>query len=104
MSIRLFHGLTPVSEDRCLYFWAAANGFRQSEPQVTEALFREVDTAFKEDKRMVEGQQAMLSLTGESRTVDLVSDAARIQMRRIMQRLETVNTTNDLTQVKVASM
>lgn len=102
VSIRLFHGLTPVTETSCLYFWASANGFRQGEPHITDALHREIDTAFKEDKRIVEGQQAMLTLTGEDRTVDLVSDAARIQMRRIMERLENESNPAKQGRVRVA--
>jgi len=86
-SLRIFHGLTPETDTSCFYFWSAANGYRQDEPQATEDLFREIDTAFKEDKTVVEAQQAMLSSTGEGELVDIVSDAARIHMRRTVDRL-----------------
>ena len=87
-SLRLFHGLTPETETSCFYFWSAANGYRQNEPEATQQLFTEISTAFMEDKAIVEGQQAMLEATGEDRLVDIVSDSARIHMRRTLDRLQ----------------
>jgi vanillate O-demethylase monooxygenase subunit len=85
--LRLFHGLTPETEDTCFYFWSTANGYRQDEPEATEQLFSEISRAFHEDKGIVEGQAAMLQKTGESRLVDIVSDKARIHMRRTVIRI-----------------
>lgn len=86
-SLRIFHGLTPETETTSYYFWSAANGYRQDIPQATEDLFREIDTAFQQDKTIVESQQAMLSEAGSEGLVDISSDAARIHMRRTVQRL-----------------
>lgn len=86
-SLRLFHGLTPETDTTCFYFWSTANGYRQDEPQATVDLFHEIGRAFQEDKAIVEGQQAVLSRTGEAGLVDIVSDAARIHMRRVVARL-----------------
>ena len=85
--LRLFHGLTPETDTTCFYFWSTANGYRQDDPQATEILYSEIDRAFLEDKVFVEGQQAILSATGEDRLVDIVSDAARVHMRRTVNRL-----------------
>lgn len=86
-SARLFHGLTPETETSCFYFWSTANGYRQKESQVTLDLFNEIAQAFKEDKRVVEEQQAMLSKYGNAGLIDIVSDAARIHMRRAVDRM-----------------
>ena len=86
-SLRLFHGLTPETETSCFYFWSTANGYRQDEPAATEQLFHEIGTAFSEDKTIVEAQQARLAELGESGLVDIVSDAARIHMRRVVDRM-----------------
>ena len=83
-SLRLFHGLTPETEDTCFYFWSTANGYRQDDPSATEDLFKEIGVAFSEDKQIVEGQHAMLRRTGEDGLVDIVSDRARVHMRRIV--------------------
>jgi phenylpropionate dioxygenase-like ring-hydroxylating dioxygenase large terminal subunit len=84
---RLFHGLTPETETSCLYFWSVANGYRQNEPEATEQLYREIAPTFLEDKEMVEAQQARLSEFGERGLVDIASDATRMHMRRMMERL-----------------
>ena len=40
-----------------------------------------------EDMAVVQGQQARLTELGEDALVDIVSDAARIHMRRVVDRL-----------------
>ncbi len=85
--LRIFHGLTPETDNSCFYYWSAANGYRQDEPAATEQLYTEIDTAFKEDKIIVEAQQARLSETGEAGLVDIVADSARVHMRRTVKRL-----------------
>jgi phenylpropionate dioxygenase-like ring-hydroxylating dioxygenase large terminal subunit len=84
---RLFHGLTPETETSCFYFWSAANGYRQNEPEATEQLYREIAPTFLEDQEMVEAQQARLSEFGESGLVDIASDATRMTMRRLVDRM-----------------
>ena len=84
---RLFHGLTPETETSCYYFWSVANGYRQNEPEATEQLYREIAPTFVEDKDMVEAQQARLSEFGEAGLVDIASDANRMHMRRMVERL-----------------
>ena len=84
---RLFHGLTPETETSCYYFWSVANGYRQNDPLATEQLFGEIAPTFVEDKDMVEAQQARLDEFGEAGLVDIASDANRMHMRRIVERL-----------------
>jgi vanillate O-demethylase monooxygenase subunit len=84
---RLFHGLTPESESSCFYFWSVANGYRQNDPEATEQLYREIAPTFVEDRVMVEAQQARLAEFGEQGLVDIASDANRMHMRRIVERL-----------------
>ncbi|TAM07205.1 MAG: aromatic ring-hydroxylating dioxygenase subunit alpha, partial [Pusillimonas sp.] len=86
-SLRLFHGVTPETDKTCFYFWSTANGYRQDDPKATEGLFAEIGYAFNEDKVIIEGQQAMLDETGETGLVDIVSDAARVHMRRTVNRM-----------------
>ena len=84
---RLFHGLTPETETSCCYFWSVANGYRQNEPEATEQLYQEIAPTFVEDRVMVEAQQARLGEFGEAGLVDIASDATRMQMRRMVERL-----------------
>jgi phenylpropionate dioxygenase-like ring-hydroxylating dioxygenase large terminal subunit len=87
LQFRLFHGLTPETDTTCFYFWSTANGFRPNDPAATEQLFREIGAAFQEDLTVVEGQQARLSELGEDALVDIATDAARLHMRRTMERM-----------------
>jgi phenylpropionate dioxygenase-like ring-hydroxylating dioxygenase large terminal subunit len=84
---RLFHGLTPETETSCFYFWSCANGYRQTEPEATEQLYREIAPTFVEDQAMVEAQQARISELGESGLVNIASDTNRVIMRRFIERL-----------------
>ena len=84
---RLFHGLTPETETSCFYFWSCMNGYRQNEPETTEQLYREIAPTFVEDKDMVEAQQARMTELSEKGLVDIASDANRMTMRRMIERL-----------------
>jgi phenylpropionate dioxygenase-like ring-hydroxylating dioxygenase large terminal subunit len=87
LQFRLFHGLTPETDTSCFYFWSTANGFRTEDPATTEQLFKEIAAAFLEDKTVVEGQQSRLTELGENDLVDINTDAARLHMRRTVERL-----------------
>ena len=50
-------------------------------------MFKEIGAAFQEDLTVVEGQQARLSELGEDTLVDIATDAARLHMRRTMERM-----------------
>jgi vanillate O-demethylase monooxygenase subunit len=84
---RLFHGLTPETDNSCFYFWSCGNGYRQNDPDATEQLYREIAPTFVEDREMVEAQQARLGEFGETGLVDIASDANRMHMRRLVERL-----------------
>lgn len=86
-SLRLFHGITPETETSCFYFWSAANGYRQDEPEATEQLFAEISRAFDQDKVVVEAQQARLTELGQEGLVNLKADVARVRMRQTVERL-----------------
>lgn len=87
LRFRLFHALTPETETSCFYFWSALNGFRPEDPAATDMLFAEIAGAFNEDRAVVEAQQARLDELGEAALVDIRTDAARLHMRRTMERL-----------------
>lgn len=85
-SLRIFHGLTPETEKTCFYFFAPANGYRPEDPVATEQLMQQIAEAFLEDKLICEAQQERIDELGEADLVDIVSDAVRVQLRRIINR------------------
>jgi phenylpropionate dioxygenase-like ring-hydroxylating dioxygenase large terminal subunit len=86
-SLRIFHGLTPETDNTCFYFFTPANGYKQGDPKATEVLYDQIAEAFMEDKIFCEGQQARIDERGEAHLVDIVSDATRIQLRRIIKKM-----------------
>ena len=85
--MRLFHAATPETETTCTYFWSVANGFGQDNPQTTERSMHAARETISEDKHMIERQQALISELGDSGLVDVRADAARVTMRRTMDRM-----------------
>jgi phenylpropionate dioxygenase-like ring-hydroxylating dioxygenase large terminal subunit len=86
-SFRLLHGLTPETGTSCHYFWSAANGYRQNQPEATELLFEEVGKTFEQDKHVIEAQQTRLLETSEEGLVDIHGDGARLHARRAVDRM-----------------
>ena len=87
LSVRLFHGVTPETETTCFYFWSAANGYRQNEPEATQQLNVEISRAFGQDKAVIEAQQARLAELGDEDLVNIPADTARIRMRQAVEKL-----------------
>jgi phenylpropionate dioxygenase-like ring-hydroxylating dioxygenase large terminal subunit len=84
--LRIFYGITPETETTTWFFWSAANGYRQNEPEATEQLFGSIEAAFKEDEIVLEAQQAMLNRVGDRPLINIKSDAARVHARLALER------------------
>jgi phenylpropionate dioxygenase-like ring-hydroxylating dioxygenase large terminal subunit len=84
---KIFHGLTPESETSCLYFWAAANGFKVDDAAAADEFAAALAVTFDEDKTIVEHQQRRLTEFGEDWLVNIASDGTRVQMRRVYDDL-----------------
>jgi phenylpropionate dioxygenase-like ring-hydroxylating dioxygenase large terminal subunit len=84
--LRIFYGITPETEHTCWFFWSAANGYRQNEPEATEALFSAMDIAFREDDVVLEHQYATLRKLGDRPLVNINSDGARMHARLALER------------------
>jgi vanillate O-demethylase monooxygenase subunit len=81
-ALRLFHGITPETDDSCFYFWSAANGYRQDDPAATEQLFNDIAMTFDEDKCILEAQHARLRSSPHAPLVDIDADAVRVHAHR----------------------
>jgi Vanillate O-demethylase oxygenase C-terminal domain len=85
-SLRIYHGITPETERSSHYFWCAANGYRQTEPEATEQLYNEIATAFMQDVTILAEQQRTLDHYKQVPYVDIESDGARTFAREILER------------------
>jgi phenylpropionate dioxygenase-like ring-hydroxylating dioxygenase large terminal subunit len=83
--------ITPETESTSHYFFMQAHGFALDEPAIadaiTETIFQSVVAAFEEDKRIVEGQQKLISASPGHSMIGLPFDLALTQYRRIVERL-----------------
>jgi vanillate O-demethylase monooxygenase subunit len=86
-SFRLFHGITPETENSSFYFWSSANGYSQNDPSATRQLFDEIARTFEQDKAVLEAQQQRLLELPDGPLVEIHGDAARIHARRAIDRL-----------------
>jgi vanillate O-demethylase monooxygenase subunit len=84
--LRIFYGITPETEHTCWFFWSAANGYRQNEPEATDALFKAMDIAFREDDLVLEHQYATLRKFGDRPLININSDGARMHARLALER------------------
>ncbi len=86
-ALRVFHGITPETENSCFYFWTAANGYRTDDPAATQELHDQIAFTFNEDKVFVEEQQRRLEGFDTTRLIDIDSDGPRLQMSRYLRKL-----------------
>jgi phenylpropionate dioxygenase-like ring-hydroxylating dioxygenase large terminal subunit len=86
-SIRIFHCATPKTATSCTYFWSTAIGYSQDDPQAVIDAFDQVAYVVKEDIAIMELQQARMSEIAEANLVNIVADGARVQMRRVVERM-----------------
>jgi vanillate O-demethylase monooxygenase subunit len=80
-ALRIFHGITPETADSCLYFWSGSNGYRQGEPEITQALFAALSATFAEDSVILEAQHSSLKARPEP-LLSTAHDRARVIAER----------------------
>ena len=85
LNFRSCQALTPETETTTHYFFMQAHDFALDEPAVTESIYESIVAAFNEDRRIIEGQQALMGTAGEC--VALPFDLALGHFRSVMQKL-----------------
>lgn len=86
IEMRNLNAITPETDRTCHYFWAQAHNFQVGRPEVTELLFRQVKTAFEEDRAIFEDQQRMIDLDPAAPRIDVNADAGQIQAIRLLRQ------------------
>ena len=85
-ALRIFHGITPETQDTCHYFWSGCHGYRQDEPAVTAEIYSALACTFAEDASILEAQHASI----RARPAPLFStthDRARVIAERKLREL-----------------
>jgi phenylpropionate dioxygenase-like ring-hydroxylating dioxygenase large terminal subunit len=86
-ALRVFHAITPETDDTSFYFWTAANGYRRDDPQANADVVAQITFTFDEDKLIIEAQQKRLKGHDPGRQIDIDSDGPRLQMHRHLCKL-----------------
>jgi vanillate O-demethylase monooxygenase subunit len=81
------NAITPETARSSHYFWAQAQDFAGDDPSISEVDFQLVHQAFQEDLAIIKGQQANIDLDPEAPRLNIASDRAGVQARRIVDRL-----------------
>lgn len=87
INMRNLNAITPETETTAHYFWGQAHDFDVKNPQTTDKIFEQIQTAFLEDVAVFSAQQRNLNLLDKPSQVDITADAGAIQARRILERL-----------------
>lgn len=86
-NLRLYHGVTPETDDTCHYFWTPLNGYKPESQEATDTLFKEIDFTFQEDVEFLEAQHAAIMANPDQALVNTKHDAALVTARKAIDRM-----------------
>lgn len=92
-ALRIFHGITPETEDSCFYFWSGAHGYRQDDPEETVKLYHALSATFDEDAVILEAQHAR-NRTHPGPLFSTSHDRARVIAERKLKALAAKESAN----------
>ena len=78
---------TPETETSTHYFYAHARHFKVHDPEWDEIYRTQFTQVFEEDQRVLNAQQASMSLRPDAPEIDVNADAPNIQLRKMMDDL-----------------
>ena len=87
ISIWSSHLVSPETETSCHYHFGFARNFAHGDEAMSRLLFEGSRDTFLQDKAMLEAQQRNLEGGDLSGLVDVATDAAQLQVRRILDDL-----------------
>src|SRR5262252_4448486 len=87
INMRNLNAITPETQITSHYFWGQAHDFDVKNPQTTNKIFEQIQTAFLQDVAVFSAQQRNLNLIRNPPQIDIAADAGAIQARRILARL-----------------
>ncbi|WP_048440543.1 aromatic ring-hydroxylating dioxygenase subunit alpha [Caenimonas sp. SL110] len=78
---------TPETEATSHYWFCQARNFQLENAAMTEQIFADVVVAFEEDRRMIEGQQKVLTRLPGRTMIPIAADAGLNQARWLLDRM-----------------
>ncbi|MBL8342624.1 MAG: aromatic ring-hydroxylating dioxygenase subunit alpha [Rubrivivax sp.] len=87
LHLRHFSLLTPETAQSTHYFWVQPCQFPHNEPGMIEKVGKGIDTAFAEDRWMIEAQQVVMNDSPDVKPKAIRADAALGRVRFMIDRL-----------------
>jgi vanillate O-demethylase monooxygenase subunit len=87
ISMRNLNAITPETESTSHYFWGQCHSFDVNNPETTEKIFQQINTAFMEDVAVFQAQQRSIARNPDAPKLDIAADAGANQARRIIRQL-----------------
>jgi vanillate O-demethylase monooxygenase subunit len=81
--LRNLNAVTPETETTTHYFWSQAHDLKPITPEKTDAIYRQIVTAFHQDWEVFELQQANWD---DRPTIDTIQDAGAIAARKMIDQ------------------
>jgi phenylpropionate dioxygenase-like ring-hydroxylating dioxygenase large terminal subunit len=82
------NAMTPETETTTHYFWGIVHNHDLDDPNMTEMIFKEIETAFLEDHDVFEEQQKAIAHGVERPEVNTLADAGSLHAVRVIERLQ----------------
>lgn len=80
--LRLYHGITPETENSSHYLFSVGASFGQDDPRIVETIFNDTYPTFLEDVAIMNNQQARIDLDPARPLLNIKADNALQQARR----------------------
>ncbi len=87
IGMRNMNAITPETDRTTHYFWAQAHDFEPDNPQLTDTIFNQIETAFSEDVALFHDQQARIDQDPDAPNINIPSDAGGLQALRVIENL-----------------
>jgi len=81
-----YNFLTPIDENRTLYYWFQVRNFAPEEAAVSELMNKAVHAAFEEDRAILSAVHAGFA-SRRSPNIDIAIDSAPLRFRRRLEQL-----------------
>src|SRR5690606_26359129 len=86
LNIWVLNAMTPETETKTNYFWAAVRGHALDDARVDELFFKDTSEAFSQDQEVLEAQQKAMPNAEEPFLIALRADAGCFQARRVLAK------------------
>lgn len=87
LNIWVLNAITPETANSSLYFWASVRQHALGDAAADALFLEQVSEAFVEDQQVLEAQQAVIDVEGDTWSLALRQDRGSIEARRVLDKM-----------------